>query len=92
MVRRDSGGTLASGPSLEPLFCLLSLLPCTGSLLVAATKPAFLLGRDSLVWSRHYSAVDESSCDCSILTQALQKAGAERMVVGHTIQDRQGAS
>ena len=54
----------------------------------AGTKPTFLLGKDSLVWSRHYSAVEERHCECSTLTSALEKAGASRMVVGHTIQDR----
>jgi calcineurin-like phosphoesterase family protein len=57
---------------------------------------AWLLGRDpagammvkstdSPVWSRHYSD-EPDEADCKLLDEALQKMGAARMVVGHTVQ------
>lgn len=49
--------------------------------------PWFLQGRNAVVWSRHYS-VEEEKCDCATLEKALGMiAGAERMVLGHTVQD-----
>lgn len=50
--------------------------------------PSFLSGRQAIVWAREYSAEDRQRCECDVLEQALAKLpGAERMVVGHTIQD-----
>jgi len=50
-------------------------------------KPRFLSGRDALVWARDYSHEDASRCDCDALQKALAGVpGAERVVVGHTIQ------
>ncbi|PSC71506.1 calcineurin-like phosphoesterase family [Micractinium conductrix] len=54
----------------------------------ADAKPRFLSGRNAVVWSRHYSAHDGGRCDCEQLQEVLQRLpGAERMVVGHTIQE-----
>ncbi|WIA20087.1 hypothetical protein OEZ85_005946 [Tetradesmus obliquus] len=51
--------------------------------------PEFLRGADAVVWARDYSARDEDRCDCDKLQQVLESLpGAQRMVVGHTIQDR----
>jgi hypothetical protein len=50
-------------------------------------KPHFLSGREAVVWSRDYSLEDASRCDCDALRKALAGVpGAERVVVGHTIQ------
>jgi len=38
------------------------------------------------VWSRHYSD-DPDAADCAALVETLTILGAERMVVGHTVQD-----
>lgn len=38
------------------------------------------------VWSRHYSDNPDAS-DCELLTETLAILGANRMVVGHTVQD-----
>eukprot|EP00889_Picochlorum_renovo_P001486 jgi/Picre1/28516/NNA_003920.t1 len=52
-------------------------------------KPAFLSGRRAVVWARDYSHENEEYCDCDALKDALSKIpGAERMVVGHTIQGK----
>lgn len=49
--------------------------------------PRFLNGRDAVVWARDYSAEDPGRCDCDALQEALGMIqGANRMVVGHTIQ------
>jgi len=46
--------------------------------------PDILLASDGPVWSRHYS--DEPDVeDCDILEQTLDRLGARRMVVGHTV-------
>lgn len=51
------------------------------------SMPRFLNGSDAVVWARDYSAEDSSKCDCEALQEALSIVpGAERMVVGHTIQ------
>ncbi|KAK9825447.1 hypothetical protein WJX81_001287 [Elliptochloris bilobata] len=53
-----------------------------------AQMPVFLGGRRAVVWARDYSNEDERQCDCSALAEALgMLPGAQRMVVGHTIQD-----
>lgn len=50
--------------------------------------PPFLSGRSGVVWSRDYSNEDEQYCRCDKLKEALAAIpGAERMVVGHTIQE-----
>ena len=49
--------------------------------------PWFLSGRNAIVWSRMYSNVDEKSCNCEMLQEALSKGPrTRRMVVGHTVQ------
>ncbi|PRW56463.1 shewanella phosphatase 2 [Chlorella sorokiniana] len=54
----------------------------------ADKKPKFLSGRTAVVWSRHYSAHDNDRCDCEQLAEVLGRVpGAQRMVVGHTIQE-----
>lgn len=50
-----------------------------------AREPSVLRSEDSPIWSRHYS--DETSrSDCALLEEALDLAGAARMVVAHTVQ------
>jgi len=48
--------------------------------------PEPLLARDGPVWSRHYSDQPDGE-DCRLLEVTLQKLGARRMVVGHTVQE-----
>jgi len=48
--------------------------------------PEPLFGNDGPVWSRHYSDEPDEG-DCRLLEDTLQRLGANRMVVGHTIQD-----
>jgi hypothetical protein len=50
-----------------------------------ACPPGLLLGPDGPVWSRHYSK-DTDEDDCRLLAEALERLGASRMVVGHTVQ------
>lgn len=65
------------------------MLGNTGS----AEQPDLVRGRNSLVWARHYSHVEESKCDCEVLKEALQKMdGVDRVVVGHTVQQPGGIS
>lgn len=53
--------------------------------------PDLLLDRDGPVWSRHYSK-DTDEDDCRLLSEALARLGASRMVVGHTVQKDQVTS
>lgn len=56
-------------------------------------QPDIVRGRNSLVWARHYSHVEESKCDCDVLNDALKKMkGVDRVVVGHTVQQPGGIS
>jgi len=48
--------------------------------------PEPLFGSNGPVWSRHYSDEPDEG-DCRLLEDTLQRLGANRMVVGHTIQD-----
>ncbi len=48
--------------------------------------PEPLLGSDGPVWSRHYSKQPDEE-DCRLLETTLGQLGAQRMVVGHTVQD-----
>ncbi|KAL3678071.1 hypothetical protein R1sor_021027 [Riccia sorocarpa] len=53
--------------------------------------PSYLHGRQALVWLREYSKEQESVCDCGLLEETLKSiTGAQRMVVGHTIQEKLG--
>lgn len=53
--------------------------------------PRYLHGGNAIVWLRKYSDVNESRCDCELLTQCLDSiSGAKRMVVGHSIQQPVG--
>lgn len=47
--------------------------------------PAYMRGDDSPVWSRHYSR-EPDAADCRLLAEVLDRTGAARMVVGHTVQ------
>ena len=51
-----------------------------------AEKPAWIHTRRSPTWARNYSD-DPDSCDCDTLSAVLAALGAERMVVGHTVQE-----
>jgi hypothetical protein len=48
--------------------------------------PDILLAKDGPVWSRHYSLNTDAE-DCRLLEGSLDRLGARRMVVGHTVQD-----
>ena len=48
-------------------------------------KPAAVRGDESLVWSRHFSR-DTGPEQCALLAESLDLAGADRMVVAHTVQ------
>jgi len=48
--------------------------------------PALLDESENPVWSRHYSDEPDAD-DCALLEEALAAIPAERMVVGHTVQD-----
>jgi hypothetical protein len=50
-----------------------------------SSPPDLLLDRDGPVWSRHYSK-DTGEDDCRLLAETLERLGASRMVVGHTVQ------
>lgn len=47
--------------------------------------PEPLFGSDGPLWSRHYSDEPDDG-DCRLLGDTLQRLGAKRMVVGHTVQ------
>ena len=49
-------------------------------------KPSAIRGDESLVWSRHFSR-DTTAEHCALLAETLDLAGADRMVVAHTVQD-----
>jgi hypothetical protein len=52
-----------------------------------AARPDSILGRESPVWTRRYSdEVDEE--DCETLASVLKMLSAERMIVGHTPQEK----
>jgi hypothetical protein len=52
-----------------------------------AARPDSILGGESPVWTRRYSdEVDEE--DCEILASVLKMLSAERMIVGHTPQEK----
>ena len=53
---------------------------------LAPKAPTWVTGPTCLVWSRAFSEPDAAKCDCGALQQALQALGAQRMVMGHTIQ------
>lgn len=53
---------------------------------LSKTPPNAARGRESVIWSRHYSYEDEGKCDCSELKAALASLKASRLIVGHTIQ------
>jgi len=47
--------------------------------------PEVLLAGDGPVWSRHFSDEPDTE-DCRLLEASLERLGAQRMVVGHTVQ------
>jgi hypothetical protein len=49
-------------------------------------EPEFLRRKGNLVWARDYSD-DVDAGDCAKLEEVLERLGAERMVVGHTVQE-----
>eukprot|EP00899_Mesostigma_viride_P027240 jgi/Mesvir1/7700/Mv11661-RA.1 len=55
--------------------------------------PEYLHGRNAVVWLRRFSHTDAAKCDCGTLEAVLERIpGAQRMVVGHTIQYHQGVN
>ena len=51
-----------------------------------AQRPEWIAKKESPVWSRRYSMdVDEDAC--MVLDEVLERLGARRMIVGHSIQD-----
>jgi hypothetical protein len=48
--------------------------------------PPALFPTEGPIWSRHYSDEPDED-DCSMLSGVLERLGAKRMVVGHTVQD-----
>ena len=58
---------------------------------IKSAPPLSVQGRDSVVWARDYSHVQEHKCDCDLLEETLRMIpGVERVVVGHTIQHPHG--
>lgn len=55
-------------------------------LLGEGEPPAFIHTRESPTWTRNYSD-DVQSDDCSQLAGVLERLGAKRMIVGHTVQE-----
>jgi hypothetical protein len=55
-------------------------------LLGQGDPPPFIHKRESPTWSRNYSDEIDSE-DCLQLAEVLQELGAQRMVVGHTVQE-----
>lgn len=49
--------------------------------------PECLDGRDAVVWTRQYSRNHKEHCKCDMLRDTLRQLSADRMVVGHTIQN-----
>ena len=55
-------------------------------LLGKGEPPDFIHTRQSPTWTRNYSD-DVESDDCTALAGVLERLGAKRMIVGHTVQD-----
>jgi hypothetical protein len=53
-----------------------------------ATPPSPVLDPDGPLWTRAYGGAVLSSSVCKVLSQVLQRVGAQRMVIGHTVQER----
>jgi hypothetical protein len=54
-------------------------------MLGAGPKPASISSDESLVWSRHFSS-ETGPEECALLGESLDLAGADRMIVAHTVQ------
>ncbi|MEW5311191.1 MAG: hypothetical protein WDW38_002926 [Sanguina aurantia] len=53
----------------------------------SSKPPDFVKGSTAIVWARDYSQEDKAKCNCTQLEAVLKAIpGAQRMVVGHTIQ------
>jgi hypothetical protein len=50
-----------------------------------ALQPEWIRGNRSPVWTRLYSS-EPTVAACDTLSSVLERAGVERMVVGHTVQ------
>ena len=48
--------------------------------------PTMLFPTEGPIWSRHYSYETDES-DCQMLAEVLERLGARRMVVSHTVQE-----
>jgi hypothetical protein len=54
---------------------------------VQPTLPALLEGEDSPLWHRAFAMGDDPAM-CTALAQMLERVGAKRLVIGHTVQQR----
>lgn len=52
------------------------------------TPPRATLDQDSVVWTRRYGSADEQQVDCREVAEVLGALKAERLVVGHTVQNK----
>lgn len=52
----------------------------------ARQKPK-ILGEDGPLWNRSFALVESEEAVCAALDQSLASLGAQRMVVGHTVQE-----
>lgn len=82
-------GTLFVHGALEPQHAALGIetlnLETARWMRGEAAEPEFIRGPDSPVWSRDYSTEPDAAA-CAELAESLRLVGAERMVVGHTVQ------
>jgi len=49
--------------------------------------PAIVTAEDGPIWTRRYSSSEVGPNDCRMVKIVLERAGAKRMVVGHTVQE-----
>jgi len=58
----------------------------------SAAAPAIVTAEDGPIWTRRYSSPEVKPNDCRMLKIVLERVGAKRMVVGHTVQEGQVTS
>jgi hypothetical protein len=83
------GDTVFVHGGLEPEYAALGLDAINESVAAwmrgEAEEPDVVRGADTPIWSRDYSS-ETGADDCATLAETLELLGAERMVVGHTVQ------